>query len=563
MWRVARIVHFLYSYLEGVGSGLSDSMVLTGRIFGSRRSGFVGIEGMIICDCGCYDPSGIGLSIANCARTSRRCGTDSGCEMKRIVIIADDVRASESIRACFNDYEVETVDTVEEAMNLTALSPCEYLFVQTKLLMGDSNGDHRHYRTELTPLRRVFPTAHLVVVSDAALIRETVKAVKAGADSYLIHPIIPEEVSLVREGLEEATRAQAEIETLRDPFWQEDNNLVRTKSASMRAVFKEVRQVAATRSTVLLTGETGTGKNVLAKLIYRRSNRSEKQFIGVHCGAIAETLLESELFGHERGAFTGAVRRKLGKFEIADGGTIFLDEVGTISPAMQIKLLEVLQERTIQRVGGEQTLEVDVRILAATNSDLKQLAESGSFRKDLYFRLNVFPIEIPPLRERREDIPLLVALFLERLNLLHQRAIEEVHPLVMEAFDRYEWPGNVRELESLMERAYILETSPLLTPESFPSELFGSVGNVGQLAVNTAETLAEVRRRAADVVERFYLKEQLTVHSGRINATARASGITERQLHKLMVKHGLRKEEFKRSSGQRVKKAIVRSSNKN
>jgi len=466
--------------------------------------------------------------------------------MRRIVIVTKNGAAREAIEHCFANYAIDNVESVEEALCLSQDPPCDYLFLETEQLGGTRNGDHRHYRVALNPLRALFPAAHVVVISAPELIRETVKAVKAGASSYLVYPIVAEEVALVREGLEEAARARAELAHLRDPFWQDDHQLVQTGSHLMEEVYRKVRQVAPTKSTVLLSGETGTGKNVLAKLIHRRSNRADKQFISVHCGAIAETLLESELFGHERGAFTGAVRQKLGKFEIADGGTIFLDEVGTISPTMQIKLLEVLQDRTFHRVGGEQTIEVDVRILAATNTDLKQLVEQGSFRKDLYFRLDVFPIELPPLRERRQDIPALSQVFLDRLNLLYQKDIEELHPVVLTAFNSYEWPGNIRELESLIERAYILESSLVLTPDSFPGELFDAAGTVGQLAVDTDKPLAHARQLAVEAVERLYLKEQLAANDGRINATARAAGITERQLHKLMVKHGLKKEEFKK-----------------
>jgi DNA-binding NtrC family response regulator len=473
--------------------------------------------------------------------------------MKVILVVSKDERAIEAIRDCFRGYDVERIGALEMISAERARRQYEYVFIEMSLLVRDLGEGTSDYRQAMVPLRRALPAAHIVVMSRPESIRETVKAVKAGADSYLTYPVVPEEVALIREGIEEAVRARAELDHLRDPFWEEDRDLVRTESEPMRSLYTKLRQVAPTRSTVLLTGETGTGKNVLAKLIHRRSNRAQKQFIGVHCGAIVDSLLESELFGHERGAFTGAVRRKMGKFEIADGGTLFLDEIGTISAAMQIKLLEVLQDQTFHRVGGETTQNVDVRILAATNVDLEHAVSEGVFRKDLFFRLNVFPIHVPALRERLEDIPLLTRLFLERLNILYQREIVEVHPLVLEAFSRYDWPGNVRELESLMERAYILESTNVLSPESFPREMITSSAPLEQTAVNTNETLAVVRQRAVNNVERVYLKEQLEEHEGRINRTARAAGITERQLHKLMVKHTLRKEDFRKPRGRRVR----------
>ncbi|UCF94160.1 MAG: sigma-54-dependent Fis family transcriptional regulator, partial [Desulfobacterales bacterium] len=324
--------------------------------------------------------------------------------------------------------------------------------------------------------------------------------------------------------------------------------LIQTKSALMQKVFEKIRSVSPTKSTVLLIGETGTGKSMMAKLIHQHSNRREAQFISVHCGAIPDTLLESELFGHEKGAFTGAIRRKMGKFEIAKGGTIFLDEIGTITPSAQIKLLQILQDGTFQRVGGESTLDANARVITATNTDLKKMCETGQFRKDLYYRLNVFPIEIPPLRERIEDIPSLCDSFLHRLNKFNSKQIDGIHPGVIEAFRRYSWPGNIRELENLVERAYILETSSILMPESFPNELFQSGSLVGCLPANSSMTLAEARQHGIEDIERNYLKEVLARNKGKINESAQEAGITTRQLNKLMNKYGIRKEEFKLST---------------
>ena len=292
-------------------------------------------------------------------------------------------------------------------------------------------------------------------------------------------------------------------------------------------------------------GETGTGKGVLANLIHSHSRRKENSFINVHCGAIPDTLLESELFGHEKGAFTGADRRKLGKFEIAKGGTIFLDEIGTITPAAQIKLLHILQDQIFQRVGGEENITADVRIIAATNTDLKSESEAGNFRKDLYYRLDVFPIEIPPLKERKEDIPHLVNIILSKLKKSFSKEITSLHPSVMEAFMRYSWPGNIREMENLLERACILETSSILTPDSFPSEMIDVDQPLISLTIDTDLSLAEIRKNATENEERRYLRALLKEKKGRINTSALAAGISTRQLHKLMTKYGLRKEEFK------------------
>ena len=303
--------------------------------------------------------------------------------------------------------------------------------------------------------------------------------------------------------------------------------------------------MAAKKVTVLLTGETGTGKGVIAHLIHQHSKRSGEQFISVHCGAIPDTLLESELFGHEKGAFTGATRQKLGRFEIANGGTIFLDEVGTISPSMQVKLLHVLQDGSMQRIGNEKPMEVDVRIVAATNEDLNQRRIDGTFRGDLYYRLNVFPIELPPLRERLDDIPLLIETFLSRHNRLYAKNISYIHKDVLRAFRQYDWPGNIRELENLIERAYLLEESETLTPDSFPAELFATDRAETHVPFHPNKTLAQFRQECYDALEKQYLKELLSTHHGIIHKSASAAGITPRQLHRLLSKHKIVKESYK------------------
>jgi DNA-binding NtrC family response regulator len=302
---------------------------------------------------------------------------------------------------------------------------------------------------------------------------------------------------------------------------------------------------------VLLTGETGVGKGVLARLIHHWSNRGHEPFVAVHCGAVPESLLESELFGHEKGSFTGAEHRRRGKFELAHEGTLFLDEVGTIPPAAQIKLLDVLQERRFHRVGGEEDVEVDVRIVAATNSDLDRAQREGRFRVDLFHRLNVFPLEIPPLRERTEDLPALVGHLLERLNRIYAKQIEGLEPGVEEAFRRYPWPGNVRELENILERAYILESAARISPRHIPPEVLDTVDEQGAVGVPAASgrTLAEVRSEAVAAAEQRYLEQLLAAHRGRIDASARAAGITPRQLRKLLGKYGIRKEDFKPPPG--------------
>jgi DNA-binding NtrC family response regulator len=465
--------------------------------------------------------------------------------MRSILVISNEQKVCGSISSCFDTrYKVSVALNADAALDALKKRRYDLIFVDLEILRRSGSGNG--YRAAMEPFWNLYPTIEIIVMCSQEMIREAVMAVKAGASDYLTYPINPDEVKHVTESLHEYLISQSELDYLRDQFWQSDSlEFVHTNSTVMKKAYEKIRSVAPTRSTVLLMGETGTGKGELAKLIHRHSSRRDAQLISVHCGAIPDTLLESELFGHEKGAFTGAVRRRLGKFEIATGGTIFLDEIGTITPSAQIKLLQILQDQTFQRVGGEETLEANVRVITATNTDLKRMCEDGQFRKDLYYRLNVFPIEVPPLRDRPEDIPHLVEVFLKRMNKFSSKEIHDIHPHVLEAFRRYSWPGNIRELENLMERAYILETSSLLTPESFPSELFESQAPSASIVFDAQLTLTEVRHKGIEDIERRYLKEVLAKNQGKIKESASVAGVTTRQLHKLMKRYGIRKEEFR------------------
>ena len=466
--------------------------------------------------------------------------------MKSILVAGQNSTAYRVIKKSFQPaYEVEAVASKKDCLSKFSKKRYEFLFIELDILLEDGGAENT--KSALQSFWHIYPTANIIVMTSSEMTRQAVMAVKAGASDYLTYPLDPSEVRYIAESINESLMVQSELDYFRDQFWQaEAFDIIQTRSPLMRSVFEKVRSVSPTRSTVLLTGETGTGKGVLAKIIHQHSNRKANQFINVHCGAIPDTLLESELFGHEKGAFTGAVRRKLGKFEIASGGTIFLDEIGTLTPTAQIKLLQVLQGGTIQRVGGETTIETDVRVISATNSDLKALSNDGQFRKDLYYRLNVFPIEVPSLCQRKEDIPLLVDAFLKRLNHFNLKDIHDIHPQIMDAFMQYSWPGNIRELENLIERAYILETSRILTPESFPNELFESETSIPAPPVNGSMTLEAYRNEATENAVRYYLKQVLTQKMGKIKDTADVAGISTRQLHKLMKKNGLRKEGFKK-----------------
>jgi DNA-binding NtrC family response regulator len=464
--------------------------------------------------------------------------------MKSVLVVSENHTACKAIgESLASKYRIEVTEENKACLQKLQKKRYEFFFIDLDILLGPSM--EKNYKAALQPFWQLYPTIPIIVMVPQNRIRQAVMAVKAGACDYVTYPIDPEEIRYVTESTYESIIVQSEIDYLRDQFWHSETlDMIQTRNPLMKKVFDKIRSVAPTKSTVLLSGETGTGKGVLANILHLHSNRKNSQFISVHCGAIPDTLLESELFGHEKGAFTGAVRRKMGKFEIAKSGTVFLDEVGTITPSAQIKLLQILQDGTFQRVGGEETIEADIRVIAATNSDLKQMCDNSQFRKDLYYRLNVFPIEIPPLRERLEDIAHLVEFFLKKLNKFNTKDIHSIHPDVMRAFQKYSWPGNIRELENLIERAYILEVSNVLTPESFPSELFEADTALPAPAVNS-QTLEAYRHEAVENAERVYLKQILSQKKGKIKDTAEIAGISTRQLHKLMKRHGLRKEEFK------------------
>ncbi|SIN80384.1 sigma-54 dependent transcriptional regulator [Halodesulfovibrio marinisediminis] len=463
--------------------------------------------------------------------------------MSQYQIITPDVEASEILKRSILVVQPNvTLSTVSELKGDVINSQVDVVFVDHGLLLGGkvdiSEG--------LNFIWNSAPNADVVILVNSTEIRYAIEGINAGAVDYLAYPLMQSEVTLVLSRLDRELARKNELSYLHDDFWNETAlQLVKTSSPLMREVFSMVRQMAATKTTVLLTGETGIGKSVLAKLIHSHSTRKDKPFVSLHCGAIPDSLIESELFGHTRGAFTGALKDTIGKFGAAEGGTLFLDEIGTITPSMQVKLLHVLQEHTIQRVGSDKEHVVDVRIIAATNDDLWAQCEKGTFRKDLYYRLNVFPIPIPPLRDRKEDLASFAKTFIQNCNLVLGKDVVGLHPKVLAAFKRYSWPGNVRELENIIERACILETEKVIRLENIPNEISALSSATLDTQADISIPLGEARQNVIDQFEYIYLTELLQATKGRINQAAEQAGITTRQIHKLMQKHKLKKEDFK------------------
>ena len=423
-------------------------------------------------------------------------------------------------------HDVIEASTAREAQRQLAERPFDLLVVDN-LMPGMSGLDLiREIATSTPETERpqmVLMTAH----GSTQIVRE---AFKLGVEDFLEKPFeVDELVALARRAVR-SQRLQTEKQYLISERDAEFNYYgIIGRSRVMQEVLQRSELVAQTKSTVLITGETGTGKEMVARFIHHRSAQRDMPMIKVNCAAIPETLLESELFGHVRGAFTGATMNKRGKFALADGGSIFLDEIGTLSVATQAKLLRVLQEREFEPLGAERTQKVDVRVVAATNRDLKQMASEGKFQEDLYYRLNVIPIQIPPLRERREDIPVLVEHFIEKHRQRTGKRVERIDDDAMQALQRYDWPGNVRELENTIERAVVLATSPVITT--------ASVSLVGTTTVQTSGLPSLRLHQNIEWVEKETIRRALDQSGGVKKDAAELMGISQRALSYYLAKY--------------------------
>src|SRR5262252_1577908 len=382
------------------------------------------------------------------------------------ILIVDDERSLRELLEIFlkkEGFVVTAAASAEEG--LAQVKASEFDLIISDIKMADMSGIDF-----LRELRTTHFNGQFILLTAFASAETAIQALKMGAFDYILKTEnFMEELKLVVHSALENRRLREENTYLRREFKKVHGmgNLI-GKSKKMQELFKMIEVVSATNSTVLITGKSGTGKELVAKAIHLNSPRAEKSFVSVNCGAFTETLLESELFGYMRGAFTGATANKKGLFEVADKGTIFLDEIGDTSPAMQVKLLRVLQERTLRRVGGTEEIPVDVRIIAATNRDISEMVAESQFREDLFYRISVIPLELPPLRHRRDDIPLLADHFVARLSTSMGKKIDRISDEALKKLETYEWPGNVRELENALERAFILETSSELSAQHLP-----------------------------------------------------------------------------------------------
>lgn len=391
------------------------------------------------------------------------------------------------------------------------------------------------------------PDIPVIMITAYGTIKQAVQAFKEGALDYVVKPFDIDELKIVVAQGMEKRRLQQENTLLKKELKEKYHyaNMV-GKSKQIREVYNLIEKVSVSDSTILVTGESGTGKEVAARAIHVHSRRKNKSFVSINCGALPENLLESELFGHVKGSFTGAIANKKGMFEVAEKGTLFLDEVGEMSPMTQVKLLRALQDRKIRRVGGTEEITVDVRIIAATNQDLKKGIEVGRFREDLYYRLNVISFEMPPLRKRKDDIPLLANHFLKKTCQKLGKKEKRFAPEVINVFETYHWPGNVRELENIIERIVAIEDRETITNKCLPDELLipQTVSDNG-LQIEPGFDL----NKTLDEITKSYVKQALIVADGRLKETASILGVNYRSLRYLIEKHSLKdfkKEELNR-----------------
>jgi len=465
----------------------------------------------------------------------------SAVSKRRVLIVDDSETARKQVQVFLENDPGLAVDTAPNGSDaLKALADRNYSVIVTDLKMPRVDGLQL-----LEEVQKRGLAADVIITTGFGTIDHAVQAMRLGAADFLTKPINLEHLRLVVQRSLRERALQDEVVALRGKLHEQFTfHDILSKSPRMHDVFELISHVAQTISTVLIVGETGTGKELVARAVHEASLRRAAPFVAVNCAALPESLLESELFGHEKGAFTSAVGQRKGRFELAHGGTIFLDEVSEIPLAMQAKLLRVLQERRFERVGGAQTIEVDVRVVAATNRDLLHLAKEGKFREDLYYRLNVVKIDLPPLRERPEDIALLAEHFAQKFS-RPGATPKQIAPEAMEALLQHRWPGNIRELENAIERACVTSRDDVIKADNLPAEILKPGRPKIQLPVDLTRPLTDQLAELTAAFEERYLRRALKRTRGHIGRTAQLTGLSRRTITEKLAVYQIDKTDFK------------------
>ena len=455
--------------------------------------------------------------------------------MNRVLIVDDAVNMRVVLQAMLKKegYAVQTASDGLEALKVMKADPADIVVTDLKMPKMDGMG-------LLDEVIRVYPSTPVILITAHGTIATAVDALKKGAFDYITKPFDLEELKHVIQKAVK-TRRLDEAESLLAPD-EIDRYGIIGAGGRMVEIFDTIKRVAPTTTTILITGETGTGKELIARAIHRNSPRKNNPFIKINCAAIPENLMESELFGYEKGAFTGAATKKQGRFELAHKGTLFLDEVGELPKDMQVKLLQVIQEQEFERVGGLQTIKVDVRLITATNRNLFEDVREGRFREDLYYRLNVIPAHLPALRERREDIPVLVDYFLEKFNRKLDRSVKRVDEQVMSLLVRYRWPGNIRELENLVERMILMAGGDTIVPADLPSELKTIIETDEAAQTDVQQkSFKDTMKTHMEDVEKQMIVNVLAECGNNVTRAAKQLGLSRKGLQLKMTKYKLRR----------------------
>jgi DNA-binding NtrC family response regulator len=473
--------------------------------------------------------------------------------MFRVLVVDDDSALRLTVSSSFQErnYHVDQAADGEEALN-------KVMCAKYDLVLLDVNMPRMTGLEALKHIKAYDNSIIVLMLTAYSNVKDAVEAVRQGAYNYLEKPIKSEDlVSLVDRALKAHSLVRAV--SLSSPALVNagENKGLIGSSVEMKRIFTLINKLAQVDTSVLVRGESGTGKELVAKAIHMNGPRKDERFVAVNCSAIPEALIESEFFGHEKGAFTGADGRKIGKFQYADGGTLFLDEIGDISPALQVKLLRALQEQRFTPVGANREVEVNVRIVAATNRNLEEMIKKGEFREDLFYRLNVLPIFLPPLRERKDDVLALVEHFLQKFNGIYGAKIQGVADEARELLMKYNWPGNIRELENVMEHAFVIESGARITPASLPDSIRG-LSRSGKSAVASDNQGADGKENISYAInlnnldfqnqkeefEKHFIISALKVFNGRINQTALHANIPKKTLLRKLEKYGLTAKDY-------------------